>query len=93
MGQVVKFFGWILLGVGTALVVFGHISIIFVHGWGYLVKQVSSAPGETALWLVALVPGVLLYNLGRLIDYLGRKSDEKWEAKKRAAAKGDQSDS
>ena len=93
MGQVVKFFGWLVLGVGIALVVFGHISIMFVHGWGYLVKQVTSAPLESALWLLALVPGALLYQFGRLIDYLGRKSDEKWEAQQRAAAKQDQSDS
>ena len=93
MGQGVKFFGWLILGVGVCLVVFGHISIIFVHGWEYLFKRVSAAPWETALWLLALVPGVLLYNFGRLIEYLGRKSDEKWEAQQKAAAEKDQLES
>ncbi|MCW8915543.1 MAG: hypothetical protein OQK24_06780 [Magnetovibrio sp.] len=80
MGQVVKFFGYLILAVGTALIVFGHISIVLVHGWGYLVKQISSSPQATALWAVALVPGALVYGLGVLIERLGQRAEVKCEA-------------
>ncbi len=86
MGQVVKFFGYLIMAVGTALVVFGHISIIFVHGWDYLVKQISASPWETLMWILVLVPGALVYGLGALIDHLGRRADAKGEAEQAGAS-------
>lgn len=85
MGQVVKFFGWLILAVGGTLVVFGHLMQGFVYGWDRLWWQLTSDPLTTALYLLAFAPGALLYGFGVLIEYLGRRSDEKWEAKKAAA--------
>lgn len=81
MGQVVKFFGWLLLAVGGTLVVFGHLAQGYVYGWDNLWKQLTADPLATALYLLAFAPGGLLYGFGVLVDYWGRKSDEKWAAK------------
>jgi len=85
MGQVVKFFGWLLLGIGGTLAVFSHLTIGFVYGWDKLVQMVTSDPTGTALVVLAFVPGGLLYGLGVLIEKMGKRSDEKWAAKQAAA--------
>lgn len=85
MGQVVKFFGMLVLGIGFTLVVFSHLSMGMVYGWDKLAQQVANDPVGTALSIVAFVPGALLYGLGVLIEKLGKRSDAKW-AEEQAAA-------
>jgi len=85
MGQVVKFFGMLVLGIGFTLVVFSHLSMGMVYGWDKLAQQIANDPVGTALSIVAFVPGTLLYGLGILIEKLGKRSDEKWAAKQAAA--------
>jgi len=85
MGQVVKFLGLLVLGIGFTLVVFSHLSMGMVYGWGKLAQQIANDPVGTALSILAFVPGAILYGLGVLIEKLSRRSDEKWAAKQAAA--------
>lgn len=84
MGEIVKFFGWLVLGIGATLAVFSHLTMGFVYGWDKLATQITTDPTGTALAVLALVPGALLYGLGVLLDKWGRYSDRKWEEKKAA---------
>jgi len=86
MGQVVKFFGWLVLGIGGTLAVFSHLTMGFVYGWDKLAHQVSSDPTGTALSVLALVPGALLYGFGVLLEKWAARSDAKWAAKQAEAA-------
>ena len=81
MGQVVKFLGWLVLGIGGTLVVFSHLSMGMVYGWDKLAQQVASDPTGTVLSVVAVVPGGLIYGLGVLIEKMSKRSDEKWAAR------------
>ena len=85
MGQVVKFFGWLLLGIGGTLAVFSHVTIGFVYGWDHLVAQVQNEPLGTALTVLAFVPGGVVYGLGVLLEKWSLRSDEKWAAQQAAA--------
>jgi len=90
MGQVVKFFGWLVMGIGATLAVFSHLTIGFVYGWDKLVQGVAVDPAGTALTIFALAPGGLLYGFGVLLEKWAKSSDEKWAAKQAAAkAAGD----
>jgi len=80
MAQVIKFFGWLLLGIAGTLIVFGHLAQGFVYGWKYLATQLTNDPATSALSLLAFVPGLLLYGCGVLLDIWGRRSDAKWTA-------------
>lgn len=82
MGQVVKFLGLLLLGIGGTLVIFSHLSMGMVYGWDKLAEQVASDPTGTMLSIVAFVPGGILYGLGVLVEKIGKRSDEKWAALK-----------
>ncbi|HEY9080871.1 hypothetical protein [Magnetovibrio sp.] len=85
MGQVVKFFGWLLIGIGGTLAVFSHLTMGFVYGWDKLAQQVTSDPTGTALSVLALVPGALLYGFGVFLEKWSIRSDAKWAAKQAAA--------
>jgi len=78
MGQVVKFFGWLVMGIGATLAVFSHLTMGFVYGWDKLAQQISNDPTGTALSVLALVPGGLLYGFGVLLEKWAIRSDEKW---------------
>lgn len=80
MGQVVKFLGLLLLGIGGTLLVFSHLSMGMVYGWGKLAEQLTSDPVANLLLLGAFVPGGLMYGLGVLVTKIGKRSDEKWAA-------------
>lgn len=80
MGQVVKFFGLLVLGIGGTLLVFSHLSMGMVYGWGKLADQLTSDPIGDLLLLGAFVPGGILYGLGVLVEKIGKRSDEKWAA-------------
>ena len=85
MSQVVKFFGWLVMAIGATLAVFSYITIGFVYGLNHLTTLVSSAPLETALSVLAVVPGMVLYGFGVLLVKWSRRSDQKWQARKAAA--------
>ena len=85
MGQVVKFFGWLVIGVGGTLLVFGHLVQGYLYGWANLWAQLVEDPLTTALFLLAFLPGAVLFGLGALIETLGRRSDAKWAAKQAEA--------
>jgi len=90
MGQVVKFFGWLVMGIGATLAVFSHLTMGFVYGWDKLALQISNDPAGTALSVLALVPGGLLYGFGVLLEKWAIRSDEKWaeqQAQAQEAAK------
>jgi len=87
MGQVVKFFGWLVLGIGGTLAVVSHLTMGFVYGWGKLGQQFSNDPTGTALSVLALVPGALLYGFGVLLEKWAIRSDQKWAEKQAQAAK------
>ncbi|OEJ64676.1 hypothetical protein [Magnetovibrio blakemorei] len=80
MGQVVRFLGLLLLGIGGTLVIFSHLSMGMVYGWDKLAEQVASDPTGTMLSIVAFVPGGIVYGLGILVEKIGKRSDEKWAA-------------
>ena len=85
MGQVVKFFGWLVMGIGGTLAVFSHLTMGFVYGWDKLAQKISNDPTGTALSVLALVPGGLLYGFGVLLEKWAIRSDAKWAAKQAAA--------
>jgi len=93
MPQVVKFFGWLLMAVGATLAVFSHLTMGFVYGWDKLLIQVTSDPTGTALSVLALVPGALLYGLGVLMDKWARRSDAKWATQQARESDANQSES
>ena len=84
MQQVVKFFGWIALGVAVTLFIFGHISMWFVHDFNFMVETIFPNDPETisSIWygLFALIPGILLFALswliGKYVDYEVRRDAE-----------------
>lgn len=81
MGQVITFFGWLLIGVGGTLLVFGHLMQGYLYGWANLWRQLTEEPLTTALFLLAFVPGGLLLAMGALVKVIGRRADEKWAAR------------
>ena len=81
MGQVITFFGWLLVGVGGTLLVFGHLMQGYLYGWANLWRQLTEEPLTTALFFLAFVPGGVLLALGALVKRMGRRADEKWAAK------------
>ncbi len=88
MGQVITFFGWLLIGVGGTLLAFGHLMQGYLYGWANLWRQFTEEPLTTALFLLAFVPGGLLLAMGALVKVLGRRADEKWAARQAKRDKG-----
>lgn len=91
MGQVVKFFGWMLIGMAVTLVIFGHIVMVLVYDMTYLMETVwpSDPEGISSLWfsVAAFVPGTLIWSLGFVLEKLGQREEAKRAAK--AAGNGD----
>lgn len=95
MGQVVKFFGWMMIGMAVTLVIFGHIVMVLVYDMTYLMETVwpSDPKGVSSFWfsLAAFVPGTLIWSLGFVLEKLGLREEAKIAAK--AAANGDTDES
>lgn len=86
MTQVIKFFGWLLVGVGLTLFVFGHLSMVFVYGWAYVGEAIfPSDDALSSLWAfpVALAPGGLLLGMG----FLMQRFDERAAAREDTGAR------
>lgn len=70
MAQIVSFFGWLILGVGLTLFVFGHLSMLFVYNIGYVVNALFPSDDSLSSLLalpVAVTPGGILLGIGRLM--------------------------
>lgn len=77
MTQVIKFFGWLLIGVGLTLFIFGHLSMVFVYGWAYVGEAIfPSDDALSSLWAfpVALAPGSLLLGMGFLMQRFDQRA-------------------
>lgn len=94
MTQVIKFFGWLLVGVGLTLFIFGHLSMVFVYGWAYVGEAIfPSDDALSSLWAfpVALAPGGLLLGMGFLMQRFDERAAarEDAEADKNASSEAD----
>ena len=79
MAQILTFFGWLLLGVGLTLFVFGHLSMVFVYDWNYVLEALfpsDEAWSSLVFFPVALAPGAIMYGLGRLLNSFGDSQGE-----------------
>lgn len=74
MSQVIIFFGYLIIGVAGTLVVFGHVSIIFVYGWDTLQENLfpSDPDSYSSLILSSLsfIPGALMLGFGKFMKKL-----------------------
>lgn len=79
MAQILKFFGWLLVGVGVTLFVFGHLSMLFVYNWHYVLLALFPDDGSISSLLIfplAVAPGGIMYGLGMLMEkFTGNKED------------------
>lgn len=84
MGQVVKFFGWMAIGIAVTLIVFGHLVMVLVYNLDYLKETVwpSDPQGISSIWfsLAAFVPGGLLWLLGHGLQTFQQRTEAKQAA-------------
>ena len=82
MAQVVVFFGWLVVGIAITLVVFGHVSIVFVYGVDTLLETLWPEQGMTSLVYSAasLIPGAILVSIGKVM----KKAEAKTAASENA---------
>lgn len=84
MGQVVKFFGWMAIGIAVTVVIFGHIVMVLVYNVEYLIETVwPSDPADvSSIWfsLASFVPGGLLWSLGAGLEKWRQREDAKLAA-------------
>jgi len=94
MGQVVKFFGLMAVGIAVTLIIFGHIVMVLVYDVNYFMETVwpSDPDGISSIWfsLAAFIPGALLWSLGFGLEKLGQREEAKIAAE--AAGTGDAGD-
>lgn len=79
MAQILKFFGWLLVGVGVTLFVFGHLSMLFVYNWSYVFHALFPNDGSISSLLIfplAVAPGGIMYGLGMLLEKFGSNEDD-----------------
>jgi len=77
MAQVLTFFGWLLVGVGLTLFVFGHLSMLFVYDWAYVSNALFPSDGSLSSLLampVAVAPGGVLLGLGKLMKMFDQRA-------------------
>lgn len=72
MTQVIIFFGWMIIGIAMTLVVFGHISIVFVYGFNTLMETLFPKDGISSLVYasLSLIPGAIVLAIGKFIAKL-----------------------
>lgn len=94
MGKIVKFFGILVLGITLTLVIFGHVTMVLIYSFDYLLETIfPTTPGAySSLWIVgaSIFPGGLMYLLGTFLERMGPSAEaqEKEEAIKAAKAAG-----
>ena len=85
MGQVIKFFGLMGIGMAVTLIVFGHIVMVMVYNMDYLKETVwpSDPQSISSIWLslAAFVPGGILWLLGHGLQAIQRRIKAKEVAK------------
>lgn len=76
MTQVIVFFGWLIIGISVTLVVFGHVSILFVYGFDRLMEDIFPSEGVSSLiWsLGAFIPGSIMLGVGKLMQAYDRRT-------------------
>ena len=78
MAQILTFFGWLLVGVGLTLFVFGHLSMAFVYDWNYVLQALFPSDDSISSLLIfplAIAPGAIMYGLGRLLEKFTAKDE------------------
>lgn len=72
MTQVIIFFGWMAIGIAVTLVIFGHISIVFVYDFNTLKETVFPKDGISSLVYasLSLIPGAILLAIGKFMAKL-----------------------
>ena len=84
MGQVVKFFGLMGIGIAVTLIIFGHIVMVLVYDMNYFKETVWPSDSESisSIWfsLAAFIPGALLWSLGLGLEKLGLREEAKFAA-------------
>ncbi|MCK5575282.1 MAG: hypothetical protein KAI28_05680 [Sphingomonadales bacterium] len=82
MAQVVIFFGWLIIGITTTVVIFGHVSIAFVYGFNTFMETLFPEDGLSSLlyFLVSPIPGSIVIYLGKLM----KKSEDREAARDEA---------
>jgi len=68
MGQIIKFFGFLVMGIAVTLVIFGHIMIPLVYDMDYLVDTLwpKDPNAYSSIWvaMASLFPGGMLWGIG-----------------------------
>ena len=81
MGQVVKFFGWMGIGIAVTMIVFGHLVMVLVYNLDYLLETVwpSDPQSVSSIWfsLASFVPGGVLWLLGHGLQKFQQRSEAK----------------
>jgi len=80
MGQILKFFGWLVLTIALTLVIFGHIMMVIIYSTDYLMDTLfpSNPDDLSSIWVImgSVLPGATLWLLGAALQKFGTPEDE-----------------
>ncbi|PCI37025.1 MAG: hypothetical protein COB46_14055 [Rhodospirillaceae bacterium] len=98
MGQIIKFFGWLILGIAMTLVIFGHLTMILIYDMAYLMETLFPSDPESisSIWIImgSALPAAGMWLLGHGMQKLEAKAEAKEAAEIAAeAAAADQVES
>ena len=81
MGQILKFFGWLVVGIAMTLVIFGHLTMILIYDMAYFWETLFPSDGESisSIWVIlgSVLPGGSMWLLGHGMQKLEAKAEAK----------------
>lgn len=90
MGQIVKFFAWLIAGIALTLVIFGHLTMVLIYDFDYLLETLFPSDSESvsSIWIIlgSSLPGGLMWLLGHGMQKLEKKAEAKEAAELAAEA-------
>ena len=96
MGQILKFFGWLILSIAMTLVIFGHVTMVLIYDMAYLMETLFPSDPESisSIWIImgSALPAALMWLLGHGMQKLEAKAEAK-EAAEAAIEAADQAES
>lgn len=96
MGQILKFFGWLIIAIALTLVIFGHVTMVLIYDMAYLIETLFPSDPESisSIWIImaSVLPGGSMWWLGHGLQKLEAKAEAK-EAAEAEIEAADQAES